>query len=301
MSDTASTTEPFVPSLVSVVIPAYNCADVIASQLDALAAQDYRGDWEIVVADNRSTDGTRAAAERHAPAVPVPVRVVDAFENQGVSHARNAGVAAATGDLILLADADDRAEPGWLSAMVAAAATLDVIGGWLDPTPLNDELTRSWRPVLPRDHLPIAENWLPYAVGANLGFRRSVVDRVGGFREDYARGGDDIEFCWRAQLRGLAVGAAPDAVMAYRFRSGLRSLFRQYEGYGLASPRLFRDHRHLGMPRSRARDVAIAYAQLVRDLPRALVDPVARGNWVRRAAFRWGRIKGSWHYKVIDL
>lgn len=301
MSGDAVRAEGFRPRSTSVVIPAYNCADVLPVQLEALARQEHEGDWEIVVSDNRSSDRTREVAEKEADRLGLQLRVVDASAAQGVSHARNAGVDASTGDLILLCDADDEVSPGWIGAMVDAASRYDVIGGWLDPEPLNDDLTRAWRPVLPRTELPLGEEWLPFAFGANLGFRRSVVEEIGGFREDYVRGGDDVEFCWRAQLAGLTIGPAPDAVIAYRFRSGLRALFAQYEGYGRASPRLYRDHRDLGMPRSRPGDVLLTYGSLLKGVPRALVDPVARGNWVRRAAFRYGRIRGSIQYRVLDL
>src|SRR6059058_4106784 len=105
-----------VPALVSVVVPAYNCADTIDVQLAALAEQDYDGRWEVVVVDNRSTDDTADRARRWSDRLP-GLRVVDASERQGVSHARNRGIEEARGDLIAICDADDQVQPGCLTAM----------------------------------------------------------------------------------------------------------------------------------------------------------------------------------------
>ena len=58
------------PRSVSVVVPAYNAAATLAEQLEALAAQQYEGDWEVVVVDNGSTDGTADLARRYAGRFP---------------------------------------------------------------------------------------------------------------------------------------------------------------------------------------------------------------------------------------
>ena len=71
---------------VTVVIPAFNVAPTIEDQLAALAEQRFDGSWEVVVADNGSTDETRAVAARWAEKLP-SLRVVDASQRRGVSHA----------------------------------------------------------------------------------------------------------------------------------------------------------------------------------------------------------------------
>ena len=58
------------PNSITVVVPAYNAVATLAEQLDALAAQQYEGDWEVVVVDNGSTDGTADLARRYAQRFP---------------------------------------------------------------------------------------------------------------------------------------------------------------------------------------------------------------------------------------
>lgn len=104
------------PVDVSVVIPALNEADGIARQLRALDAQVFDSSWEVVVADNGSTDDTRSVVESFQ-SKHFLLRWIDASGRRGINHARNEGVAKSVGNRILLCDGDDEVEPGWLSAL----------------------------------------------------------------------------------------------------------------------------------------------------------------------------------------
>ncbi|HEX5945088.1 MAG TPA: glycosyltransferase family A protein [Acidimicrobiales bacterium] len=120
---------------ISVVVPARNAVDVLGAQLDALAAQEVPVPWEVVVADNGSTDGTRElAAAWHDR---LPVRVVDASAHAGVNHARNRGVHAAHGELVLCCDADDVVAPGWVAAYWHTRDGWDMAGGFIGVDALN--------------------------------------------------------------------------------------------------------------------------------------------------------------------
>src|SRR6266545_10527 len=100
----------------SVVVPCFNSAKTIAIQLEALANQTWSEPWEVIVADNGSTDSSVAIAESYKKRLP-HLRIVDASDRRGAGHARNVGAAAAAGDLLAFCDADDEVAPGWLSAM----------------------------------------------------------------------------------------------------------------------------------------------------------------------------------------
>lgn len=102
---------------VSVVIPLYNKAEYVSRALDSVRAQAY-GDWECVVVNDGSTDGSEAVAARYAEADP-RIRVVSQ-SNQGVSAARNRGIKEARSDWIGLLDADDEWHPEFLSAWASA-------------------------------------------------------------------------------------------------------------------------------------------------------------------------------------
>lgn len=100
---------------VSVIIPVYNGEAFLREALESVFAQDF-DDYELIVADDGSTDGSRAIAASFPR-----VRVL-ALDHRGVSHARNAAIRTASAEWIAFLDADDRWLPRKLSAQLAAAA-----------------------------------------------------------------------------------------------------------------------------------------------------------------------------------
>jgi glycosyltransferase involved in cell wall biosynthesis len=287
------------PALVSVVIPAYNAAGYLGEQLDALAAQAYGGAWEVVVADNGSTDGTAAVAVE--PREALHVWVADASAKKGANAARNAGARAAKGDLLVFCDGDDVAEPGWLAALVEAAATADGVGGRLDDTTLNPPIVREWRESLQSDQLPTSWDFLPYAMAANCAVWRAAFDQLGGFDEAFRYGSDDVDFFWRLQLAGFHLGFAPTAVVQYRYRGSLRDLAKQHYAYGKSEPQRYRKFRSEGAAARPAATVARELANLVAVAPKMLRSPRERGAWVRMASLRAGRIVGSVRWGAVYL
>jgi glycosyltransferase involved in cell wall biosynthesis len=123
---------------VSVIIPVRNGEHVLGPQLEALAAQQVPVAFEVVIADNGSTDGTAALAESFRDRIPL-LRVVDASIRPGINVARNAGARAALGELLLFCDADDLVQPGWIAAMWQASRTSPALGGALDEQLLNPQ------------------------------------------------------------------------------------------------------------------------------------------------------------------
>ena len=285
------------PTFVSVIIPARNAGATIGSQLEALSRQQFRGAWEVIVVDNDSTDGTAVVSANWAAELP-QLRVAAAAGRPSASRARNVGAAAARGDLLVFCDADDVATPGWLSAMVDAARNADVIGGQLDHIALNTAKARSWRPLVPADHLPNLLGFLPYASSASLGVRTEVFHRLGGFSKEYPYGGEEVEFCWRAQLASYTIGHAPTAVMSYRLRHQLRPLAKQAYGWGYSDAHLYQDFRRHGVPPASGRATLREWRQLIRRLPE-LSSRDRAGAWIQDAAWRCGRLVGSLRYRVF--
>jgi glycosyltransferase involved in cell wall biosynthesis len=285
------------PALISVVIPVLNAADTLPQQLDALAGQTYGGKWEVILADNGSTDGTPDLVRTWADRIP-GLRVVDASDRKGQAHARNMGAASARGDFIAFCDADDVATPGWLEAMAEAAGSCDVVAGTLDHDSLNEPLVRSWRSAQPREETPEDQVFLPWAESANLGVRTSVFRELGGFNEDYATG-EDVEFSWRAQLGSYQFRFAPGAVIRYRHRTGFGPLVRQHYAFGVNSAKLYRDFRSRGMPRSPVQRALRVWGRVLTHLVVDLPSRERWGAWLRKAAYRWGRLRGSIRYRVF--
>jgi glycosyltransferase involved in cell wall biosynthesis len=286
--------------LVSVVIPVLNGAATLPEQLQALAGQTYPGRWEVVVADNGSTDATVQVVGEWAAKLPC-LRLIDASDRMSTNHARNLGAAAADGDLLVFCDADDVATPGWLAAMVNALGSYDLVGGRLDDEALNDPVSRSWRSRPDTGGLPSALYFRPYATSANLGVRAEVLRVLGGWNQDFVRGGTEVEFCWRAQLAGYRLGFEPDAVIQYRYRSTRWAFAYQLYRYGRAEAQLFRAFRDQGVSRPSLYRACRAWAWTVIHLPDLLRSRTDQGRWLRTAAFRVGRLDGSIRFRTLCL
>ena len=302
------------PSSVSVIVPAYNAAATLAEQLQALAAQRFDGDWELVIVDNGSSDGTADLARRYRQRFK-EFTLVDGGSRRGHSAPRSAGAIAARGELLAYCDADDVVAPGWLQAIADAARYYDLIGGWLDVRPLNDDATRGWHQPWPRDRL---RSWLlPYAVSANLAVWADVLRDLGGWSSEYEAGGEDTELSWRAQLAGYRLGFAPDAVVYYRYRSGLWETARQSYGIGVHCEQILRDFAvlrdgtHHGDRRTAVDQAddgdgsalvrAIGRAAwLATRLPYLAASRRHRGQWISVAAEYLGRLNGAVRYRLLD-
>jgi glycosyltransferase involved in cell wall biosynthesis len=285
--------------VISVVIPVRDAADVLPGQLAALAVQEVDGPWEVVIADNGSRDGLAAVVAGWRDRVP-SLRIVDAGDVPGVSHARNVGARAARGDRILFCDADDEVAPGWVAALGGALERHDAVGGALDRHDLNDPA--SLRTGLERSSglTPWPGFW-PFAPGANSGVRAAVFAAAGGFDESFRAGGDDVDFSWRLRQLGHAPVAVPEAVVRYRERPGLRAAARQAFGYGRQDPHLHRRFRDAGMPPSGWGRALRSWAHLVVWAPRYWRTAPGRAQWVRSVGRRAGRILGSVEHRTLYL
>jgi GT2 family glycosyltransferase len=111
----------------------------------------------------------------------------------------------------------------------------------------------------------------------------------------------DIEFCWRAALAGYRLGFAPDAVIHYRWRSGLRPLAKQAFRWGEGEAHLYRDFRDRGLKRSGVRAALIDWAWSLVHVVDLAREPKFRGAWVRKTFNRAGRLIGSIRYRVLFL
>lgn len=295
--------EPFIggpgprPLSLSVVIPCRDAAGTLGEQLEALTRQRWDGPWEVLVADNGSTDASVAVAHSFRDRLP-GLRVVDASGRRGPGHARNRGAAEATGDALLFTDADDRVGGGWLAAMGRALGEHDLVAARYDATLLNPEpVARSRanpqeRGLIPYDYPP----FLPHAGGSSLGVTRRLHEAVGGFDEELPAL-EDTDYCWRIQLRGTPLVPAPGAVVHIRYQAEARGLFRQSYRFGIYNVLLYARYRHRGMPRLPLTAGLARWAKLILTAPRVLV-PSARAAWLGQLGWRLGRLRGCLRFRV---
>jgi GT2 family glycosyltransferase len=256
------------------------------------------GPWEVIVADNGSVDDTRAVAEAWADRLPL--RIVDASARAGVSAARNAGARAATGDRVLFCDADDEVAPGWVALLAAGLNDHHAVGGRLDRRRFTEERYRR-AGLVESDALTPWPGYLPFASGANCGFRSGVLTELGGFDEDLVGGGDDVELSWRVHLAGYTLGFVPEAVVHYRERTHGWAAARQFYRYGRQDPHLYRRFSAHGMPGSGLAAGLRSWVHLVVQAPTYLRTPAGRAQWVRSASRRAGRLVGSVAHRSVYL
>ena len=206
---------------VSVILPTYNRATLLRAAVDALLRQTAQADaYEIVAVDNNSSDGTAELLasfdDRRVVVVKEP--------RQGLSYARNAGLAAARGDILALTDDDVEVAPDWIDTIITtmtAHQDVDAVGGrvlpaWPDEKP--SWLTRThWAPLALQDHGDtnrVFDRSSPIGlIGANVAFRRAVFERVGTFSPAVQRVRDGI-------------GSTEDHELLHRvYASGGRALY----------------------------------------------------------------------------
>lgn len=273
----------------SVIVPCHNEAQTLPAQLDALTTQRWTGTWEIIVVDNRSTDRT-AEVVRSYEDRSVPVRVVSANKRAGIAYARNSGVRATDARSIAFCDGDDVVQPGWTAAMGDALDRSLLVTGTLDGEQLNEPWLARTRPMGASEMLPHFGG-IAFTRGNNTGMHRSVWEALGGYDEDFD-GLEDIEFSVRAAGAGYEVTLVPAARIAYRFRRGLRSTWRQGIYYGRGRPRMAEQANALGL-RAPGRFAGLrSWAWLAVRCP-LLATRSGRHAWIFTLAVRWGAVLGA--------
>jgi GT2 family glycosyltransferase len=222
---------------ISMIICTRNRAPQLRQCLEAVAHISYAHDWELIVVDNASSDDTKAVIKAFATAAHFPV--VYAFQPvPGLSNARNAGVAASRGASIMFTDDDCYPQADILTALhsVFEDAQIGFASGRIllhDPTDFPTTINLSTTPL----RFP-ARRFLPAGAikGANLAFRRSVVDQIGPFDPLFGSGAffpsEDADAAMRASLAGWDGVYAPQMVVSHhhgRKEAEAKKLFKSYD------------------------------------------------------------------------
>jgi len=221
--------------MISVIVCTYNRSESLRKTLGSLAQLCTPGaPWELIVVDNNSTDDTAEVAKILAAALNLNLRYV--FEvNQGLSHARNAGIRAARGDIIAFTDDDATVDARWLCELQKAFDQFDCVGVAGKIVPVWTSQKPSWLELdgpqtlmkgvvcsfdLGEEPRELNISTAPFgAIGANMSFRKVAFERYGFFRSDLGRkgktlmGGEDTEFCTRLLRAGDRLVYAPKAVV----------------------------------------------------------------------------------------
>lgn len=216
--------------IISTILCTYNRCDSLRHALESLAVSEFpeSAQWEVLVVDNNSKDQTRSVVEEFSRRYPGHFRYL--FEpKQGKSYALNAGIRAATGDVLAFTDDDAIVDPEWMRNLGAV---------------MNDKVwAGSGGRTLPEQTLSLPD-WLPAELihwggivgglfdiganpcelteppyGVNFAFRKEMFEKYGGFREDLGpRPGseirnEDTEFGKRIMDAGERICYVPSALV----------------------------------------------------------------------------------------
>ena len=207
----------------SVIIPAYNTEKTISLLLESLVKQDYQGEYEVIVVDNRSTDATVGEVEKFSH-----VRILHERDIQSSYAARNRGIKNAEGEVLAFIDADCIASENWfkkgIGEMTQRKADLvagEVVFTFENKQPSVYEYLDSVRKLKQETYVQKG-----FGATANLFVRKQVFKKIGFFRQDLQSGGD-YEFGKRATKNGLRLHYSNKAYVFHPARSTFGELIKK--------------------------------------------------------------------------
>lgn len=290
VEDTPVQVPGYQPTL-SVIVPIYNGDRDIPGLVTQLLAQTYPPDRvEYLLVDNGSRDRTPELLEAAVAAAidqGRSLRVLHYTAVQSSYAARNAGIRAATGEILAFTDADCYPTPTWLAELIAGFVQPEVgaIAGEIQAFPSQNWLERyAERKQILSQQNTLHHPFCPYGQTANLAVRARIFQQIGLFRP-YLTSGGDADWCWRMQREGSwQLAFAPRAVIQHHHRSTLRELRRQWYRYG-CSNRYLHDLHAIQLMRP------LTQREITYRLSRWLAKELPRSTW------QWLRGQGT----AIDL
>ncbi len=217
------------PPFASIIIPHFNGRHHLPDCFDSLRQQTGQ-EFEILLVDNGSTDGTQEFVRQQYP----EVRLIELGENRGFTGACNAGWAAAQGEIIILLNNDTAVHSHWLSEIIRAFGEHPDVGSIAGKMLLFDR----------RDHIHTAgdyyrvdgipgnrgvwqkdegqfdrEEYVFSACGGAAAYRRQVLETVGFLDDDFFFSCEDVDLGWRINLAGWRVLYVPTAVVYHKLKA----------------------------------------------------------------------------------
>jgi len=224
--------------MMSVIICSYNGASTVESCLRSMERIKYP-EYEVIFVDDGSTDGTQEILKKFPWVRNIRQR------NMGLSYARNVGMNAARGEIIVYTDSDCEADEDWLYYL-ALAMVRSPHAGMGGPNLIPDE--GSWvadcvglSPGGPT-HVMINDREAEHVPGCNMAYYTRVAKEINGFDSQFRAAGDDVDFIWRLQHAGYTIGFAPAAQVWHYRRNTVKAYLKQQRGYGTAEALLKYKH-----------------------------------------------------------
>jgi glycosyltransferase involved in cell wall biosynthesis/peptidoglycan/xylan/chitin deacetylase (PgdA/CDA1 family) len=291
----------------SIIVPTHERREVVLRGVGALERQVERN-FEVVVVVDGATDGTAEALRKLR--VSFPLKVIEQ-ENSGAAQARNAGAAAARGEILVTLDDDMEADPRMLAEHERSHREgADVVLGDIPLNPASPRTLLSdgvgeWAATR-RERLaaPGAEIGVGDLLTGQLSIGRGAYEDVGGFDASFTReglfGGEDIDFGYRLEKAGYSIVFNPAAISYQYYDIDPASYLKRTEEAGRSDWELVVKHPELALrmgasPRFKSRRSRWLLAPLVA-APRALSAPIrtaavalarsgTTGRWAKRLFF----------------
>jgi GT2 family glycosyltransferase len=224
---------------VSVVVASYNGERTLELCLQSLQKLNYP-EYEVILVDDGSTDRTQQICRRFSY-----LRYFRHDKNQGLSVARNTGIAAARGEIVAFTDSDCRADEDWLYYLVGSLLNSEFTGvGGHNLLPPEDSWIAAAVMVSPGGpaHVMLTDRVAEHIPGCNMAFYKWALEEIGGFDPIFRKAGDDVDVCWRLQQQGYTLGFSPAGFVWHYRRATVRDYVKQQYGYGEAEALLVRRH-----------------------------------------------------------
>ena len=221
----------------SVIIPVYNRIDEVEDLLESLSAQTLP-DFEVIIVEDGSTMPCSEVAEKYA-ASGLPVRYFYK-ENEGRSIARNYGIERSSGEWLVFFDSDCVIPPAYFATLAAELDKNPAIDCYGGPDAAHDSFTTTQKAINYsmtsflttggiRGGKVSLEKFTPRTF--NTGFRRSVYNKVGGFREMFS---EDIDMSTRIRQAGFSIALIRNAYVYHKRRVDMRKFLRQVYVFGMS-------------------------------------------------------------------
>ena len=228
----------------SIIIPVYNRPDEVDELLDSLTRQTVK-DFEVVIVEDGSVVSCRRVCDKYEAKLDIQY-----FEkaNSGPGQSRNYGVERAHGDYVLILDSDVVLPEGYIAAVSAELERepADAFGG---PDSAHSSFTDTQKAISYsmtsffttggiRGGKKKLDKFYPRSF--NMGVRRDVYERLGGFSK--MRFGEDIDFSIRIFKAGCRCRLFPEAWVWHKRRTDLKKFFRQVYNSGIARINLYKKY-----------------------------------------------------------
>jgi len=278
--------------VLSVILPVHNCHRYLAAAIASITAQTC-GDFEFIIVDDGSTDGSAAVIDRAAASDP-RIRVIRR-PNTGIVGALNDGLAAATGEFIARMDGDDVAGPGRFALQLAyleAHPDCIAVGSavwFIDP---EGDVIDFYAP--PPAHAAIEEQLLRGNGGAlihpALMLRRAALNAVGGYRPEYDRA-EDLDLFLRLAGHGrLANLSTP--LLRYRLHAASTNFVHREQQRALSTRLVIQARIARGLSALPPAGLSAGAADL---------SPATRHRGWVITALRWGRRRTALRHALLAL